>query len=169
VIVKVNWKDTLIPQVHALNGTVQFDLMKGELSSHFSPFLSVIKLITLDMGNIFGSNYSFSRFFGEVTFQGESLKIKQAKLKLNPATLNFHGNYSITKREMDLFLEVTPKITNSIVGIALTPVFWILSIFEFKKSWINRIFNHTYKVVGSPEDMKVEFHKMGTQAEDKKE
>jgi uncharacterized protein YhdP len=161
VYFNLNWENQLIPSANTLKGRVVFNIANGVVSSTNNPLESLLKLISLDLGNLFGKDYSFSRLFGELKLDGDMLEILHAKIKLQPATLGFQGTVKRAQMHANLILEVTPKITNSIVGLALSPILFLMTELNIKKSWINRAFSHQYVAEGPIEKLKIKFYKMG--------
>ncbi len=150
-----------------LNGDISLEARNGEfidLNSGVGTILSILNfrtipdIVTLDFKNVFNNNLQFDKINSKISITQGLLKIEEGNIKSKISDISFNGNINIAQEILNLKLEVTPKISNSILFTTVTlatgfnPVTMIGSSLLEKIIPMPNIIKYRYNINGNFEE-----------------
>ncbi len=112
-----------------LNGDISLEAKNGEfidLNPGVGTILSILNfrtipdIVTLDFKNVFNNNLQFDKINSKISINQGLLTIEDGSIKSKISDIYFNGNINIAQEILNLKLEVTPKISNSILFTTIT-------------------------------------------------
>lgn len=124
-------------------------------------FRTIPDIVTLDFKNVFNNNLQFDKITSKINIKNGIFSLENGKIKSKISEISFNGDINLPKEELNLKLEVTPKISNSILfttvslATGFNPVTMLGSSLIEKIIPMPNIIKYKYKINGSFEEPKI--------------
>lgn len=167
----LGWNDAFYaPDVTTLNGEFSVDLGPGRIidvgdsggaKMDLGKLLNIFSLqtiprrLSLDFSDIFQKGYSFDFMRGDYTARGGSLFTSNMRIEGPVAKVTISGRIGLSKKDLDLVMNVTPYVTSSLpvaAGlITANPLVGLgaLAVNTVIGSQVSKVITYRYDVKGS--------------------
>ncbi len=152
---KIIGKTSGVLSVNSKNGEfVDMDTGIGFLLSVFN-FRTLPDIIMMDFSSIFNKNLTYDIINSELSIKNGVVNIDKTEIKSKISEMNLKGVVDLNSEKLDLNLEVTPKLTNSIVFTAVSiatgfnPISLLGSAIVDKIIPMPNIIKYNYKIFGT--------------------
>lgn len=155
-----------------LNGELKFDVRKGQIlqvQPGVGRLLGLLSLqslprrLTLDFRDLFNNGFAFDKITASVRIEQGMMRSDNFKMAGPAADVSIKGEISIPKETQHLFVNVSPRISDSISLAALAggPLVGAVAFLAQKvlKDPLNKIISSDYEIIGTwdnPQEVKTE-------------
>ncbi len=150
-----------------MNGDISLESKNGEfidVNTGAGTMLSLLNfrtipdIVTLDFKNVFNNKLQFDKIKSTIDIKNGIFSISNGNIKSKISDIMFNGNINILKEELNLNLEMTPKISNSIlfttvsIATGFNPITMLGSSIIEKIIPMPNILKYKYKINGTFEE-----------------